>query len=64
MLSETNEDERLLRAELARELGRQHEAARLLSCGVSATYTLLAQRMTELLREGSTRVEMVQVNRW
>jgi|KBSMisStandDraft_5_1062788.scaffolds.fasta_scaffold11263_1 hypothetical protein len=62
MFSESNDEERLLRAELARELGQQQEAARLLSREVRITCAQFAQRITELLREGSRRVEIVYVN--
>ena len=56
-LLETSEEERLAKAELARELGRMEEAVRLLQGPASAAHNRYAARLSELTQQGRTQVE-------
>lgn len=55
-LSEKSEAERLIKAELARELGQMPEAQRLLAASWSASARPLAAKIAELLDRGSALV--------
>ena len=56
-LLDADEDERLAKAELARELGHLEEAGRLLLCPSSATHRRYAARLLELAHLGRTVVD-------
>jgi hypothetical protein len=58
-LSEKDEHQRLMKAELLRELGRFEEAERLLSRKYSAEVQRAVQRIAELVRERSTAVAVI-----
>ena len=56
MLSESDENQRLMKAELARELGRFEEAERLLAFGYSNRVSTYVQRISELVKIRDARV--------
>ena len=56
-LSEADQQERLMRAELARELGRFDEAVRLLATNYSDELQHVVRRISDLVKERKTRVE-------
>jgi hypothetical protein len=55
-LSEEDEQQRLMKAELARELGRYEEAARLLSLKYSDQLQDAVQRLSELVKQRNAQV--------